>query len=857
MKTILFLALLSTVVIGCAVAPAGYSAELSAPSSFPSRLSALQAETPTRQTPAILDHFKLLDLPGIGRSPTALALLHHTLYVANRASANIGVMYAQQVRAFIPLDADPSALAADAAHNRIYAATYETPTLYLIENNQITKQSPAGGHINALALDGDTLYVALDSDAIIERYDANTLIKKDEHKLSQGFGVSALVVDKPRNRLYAAIYEKIVALDLTTLRELSTFAVPFLYTNFAVNPADGSVWGGGYDDTSSRAYVVGYSPDGQETARLYLGADLQARTFDAQGHLYVLDHYNNQVYVIQTPQAQLVATIPVNESPADIVLDPIYNVAYVANQDSDNLSVINPALYRVGTTIPLANRINALAADPAHHTVYAANGSTNSVFVVQGNQVVGQVQTGNMPVDLALDAAQNRLYVANHADGTLTVIDTDNLSVTASQFITRSLSTVAVDSVNHKLFAGSTVLDPATLQPEATYFAQGLTIDSHTTAQYVRANPALQKLYVLASNGVPGSNSRLTLFRFNYADMSQSKLLGSKNMGNTTALAIDPTTNELFATNTHPLAFTSGLDVFDAQDELEVSLAMGARTTDLVLNPATHHLFLSHAQTYQPSQYVTPAPDNVVEILDTRTLGRVDVFAVPNSPYRMALLDDMVYVASYDDGTITRIGDAVTEQPQAPTPTLTPSPYPTFVATPVSTITPTVQAATATPTSAAVVDCVSAVPVQFAPFQEAVERIGNAALGCTRNPETQTDNFAYQPLERGFMLDDYRDPNAKKVYVFFPDGTYKMFDDTFHDGDNDIICPQVEVASGRWRPKRGFGTIWCNVPEVQALGAGLAEEHTAPMTIQEFGNATLWYTEARGVIVLWNYGNWQ
>src|SRR5262249_48454205 len=117
-------------------------------------------------------------------------------YVANRATANIAVIYGRSAQKFIPLAANPSALVADAAHNRIYGSTYETPTLYMIENDSVTKQATIDGHINALALDGDSLYVALDNDAIIEQYDANTFSKIGQVKLSQGFGVSALAVDK-------------------------------------------------------------------------------------------------------------------------------------------------------------------------------------------------------------------------------------------------------------------------------------------------------------------------------------------------------------------------------------------------------------------------------------------------------------------------------------------------------------------------------------------------------------------------------------------------------------------------------------------------------------------------------------
>ena len=134
----------------------------------------------TLAAPSVLASFDLNPLPGEGRAPSALAMLGDDLYVANRTTQNLGVIQAGRVRAFVTLPGNPSALVSDAAHNRIYASSYETPTLYLVENEKLVAQATAGGRINALALDEDTLFVALDSDAIIERFDANTLVKKGE-----------------------------------------------------------------------------------------------------------------------------------------------------------------------------------------------------------------------------------------------------------------------------------------------------------------------------------------------------------------------------------------------------------------------------------------------------------------------------------------------------------------------------------------------------------------------------------------------------------------------------------------------------------------------------------------------------
>ncbi len=802
----------------------------------------LPTQTPARQAPSILTKFKLFDLPGEGRAPGALALLGDSLYVANRSSGNLAVVREDAVKQFIPIGMSPSALAADPARNRIYAGTYETPTVSLLENGNLVKQVSAEGRINALALDGNTLFVALDNDAIIERYDATTLAKKDQLKLSQGFGVGDLVVDKPRNRLYAAIYGKIIGIDLAAFKELSTLEVPYLYSHFAVNPADGSIWGGAYDENTSKAYVVGFGPDGKEIGRLTIGADLRAVAFDNTGRLFVLDHFNNRVYVIQTPQAQLLATIPVNEAPSAGLVDSARNMLVVANQDNDNLAKIDLGTLKVVKTIPLASDITALATNATRGRVYAASGSTNSIFVIEGNRVIAEVKAGNYPVDLGVDPTTNRVYAANRADGTLSVIDEDSLTVTASPFITTSLSTVAVDPANHKLFAGSTVLNPDTLAPETTFFAKGFTINSQTVAEYERVNPALQKIYAIASNGVPGSNSRLTLYRFSYDDLTQSKLLGSKNGGNTTALAIDPSTNNLFATNTHPLAFTHGLDVFDAQDNLVQSLTQASRTSALVVNPETHHLFLAHADTFAPYPREPLPRDNTVEILDTRTLGVVTTLDVPGEPWRMTLLRDTVYVASREDGTITIIGDTATSQPPAPTPTLTPTPYPTLP--------PLAQ----TPTPVAQAHCAEQ------PAQIFVEkwRESFAALGCPTGNEA-LGLFAVQTFKDGYMFDDLRNENAKKIYVLFPDHTYAVFDDTWQEGgESDQPCNDVLIPPGRIHPKRGFGKVWCENKDIQQkLPGAVADEHLVTLDIQAFTHSMMWGNTPEGVILLTNDGRWK
>jgi hypothetical protein len=156
--------------------------------------------------------------------------------------------------------------------------------------------------------------------------------------------------------------------------------------------------------------------------------------------------------------------------------------------------------------------------------------------------------------------------------------------------------------------------------------------------------------------------------------------------GNTSAFAMDPQTNRVFLAGTHPLANTNELTVFDANDQKFFGLALPARTTGMIFNPQTHHLFLAHAGTPWHNPLGSALDDDWIRVLDTDSFGQVALVRI-YAPGKMARLGNLIYIAS-SDGTISVIQDAPAPRPPAPTPTFTLTPYPTWSPTPRSTATP-------------------------------------------------------------------------------------------------------------------------------------------------------------------------
>jgi len=129
-----------------------------------------------------------------------------------------------------------------------------------------------------------------------------------------------------------------------------------------------------------------------------------------------------------------VKTIAVGLHPSGMTLSSTGKFLYVANANSDTVSVIDTAKDEVVETIacrpearlPFGSGANAVALAPDGRTLYVANGTNNCVAVVrlgqkaseaadrpEGSTVAGLIPTAWYPGALALSADGKKLFVAN------------------------------------------------------------------------------------------------------------------------------------------------------------------------------------------------------------------------------------------------------------------------------------------------------------------------------------------------------------------------------------------------------------------------------------------------------------
>ena len=167
----------------------------------------------------------------------------------------------------------------------------------------------------------------------------------------------------------------------------------------------------------------------------------------------------------------LVATVPVGTSPLGVGVNPTTNKIYVANSDSNSVSVINGATNRVTTLqSPAFAQPREVGVNPNTNRIYVGNFGANTVTVIDGSKDriektitvgvapgplpppgVGTIP-GSQPDGIAVNPSTNRIYVANQFDGTVAVIDGSKNVVTNTIPLGLALAGAAVNPKTNQVY---------------------------------------------------------------------------------------------------------------------------------------------------------------------------------------------------------------------------------------------------------------------------------------------------------------------------------------------------------------------------------------------------------------------
>ena len=252
------------------------------------------------------------------------------------------------------------------------------------------------------------------------------------------------------------------------------------------------------------------------------------------------------------------ATIAVGARPVGAAVDPTTDTVYVANANSNTVSVIDGSTNAVTATISVGTYPTGVAVDPVTDTVYVANRTSNTVSVIDGSTdaVTATISVGKNPERVAVDPATDTVYVTNYSSGTVSVIDGSTDAVTATISAGLRPTGVAVDPVTDTVYVtnlnphtvsvidGSTDAVTATISVGTVTLPWGVAVDPTTDTVYVAnwGNTARGSLSI--RRPIPSTHTVSVI------DGSTNAVTSIISVGTyPTGVAVDPTTDTVYVTN--------------------------------------------------------------------------------------------------------------------------------------------------------------------------------------------------------------------------------------------------------------------------------------------------------------------
>lgn len=115
--------------------------------------------------------------------------------------------------------------------------------------------------------------------------------------------------------------------------------------------------------------------------------------------LYVANYNSNNISVIETANNSHIATVPAGRSPYGIAVTPDGTKVYVTNYNSSNVSVINTATNSVIASVNAGEYPEGIEVTPDGTKVFVVNSGSNNVSVIDTatNNVIATVNVGKSP----------------------------------------------------------------------------------------------------------------------------------------------------------------------------------------------------------------------------------------------------------------------------------------------------------------------------------------------------------------------------------------------------------------------------------------------------------------------------
>jgi YVTN family beta-propeller protein len=176
---------------------------------------------------------------------------------------------------------------------------------------------------------------------------------------------------------------------------------------------------------------------GRALAVVPVGLEPEGVRFSPDGRfVYVTSEASDRIDVIDVSAQRAIATIATHKRPRSVLFSPDGTRAYVTCEFEARVDVIDASQHRALTSVEIVGTPKALpmglALDAAEHRLYVSLGRAGEVAVIDTRslrlmqRIAG---VGQRPWGIALTPDGSKLYTANGPSGDVSVIDTRSLQV--------------------------------------------------------------------------------------------------------------------------------------------------------------------------------------------------------------------------------------------------------------------------------------------------------------------------------------------------------------------------------------------------------------------------------------------
>ena len=167
--------------------------------------------------------------------------------------------------------------------------------------------------------------------------------------------------------------------------------------------------------------LVGLVCWGVSAAPASPGAPLCAPT-----QAYIVNQGSETVSVVDLATLAVVATIPVNGKPAGVAISPGGGKVYVTAPDAHDVAVIDTTLGAVIARFAVGGGPLGIAVHPVSGAIYVADWYSKALHVIDPltGAVLANLEAGQSPSGIALTSNGARALTADREDNTVSVFDT-------------------------------------------------------------------------------------------------------------------------------------------------------------------------------------------------------------------------------------------------------------------------------------------------------------------------------------------------------------------------------------------------------------------------------------------------